>query len=750
MPKVSVIIPTYNRSVMLRSAIDSVLAQTYQDFEIVVVNDCSRDDAGAVVASIADNRLKYICHETNKGVSAARNTGFLYSTGEYIAFLDDDDRWLPEKLQLQVDLLEKSSSSVGGVYTGFFKMDLGSGKMFEEVMPVKRGRILEDLYSRNWIGTASTVVVRRSCLEEAGLFDEGIEYGEEYDMWIRIAEKREFEFISKPLVLYFVHRSSLTSNWDKTKSGLESLLSKYGKDFATDKKSHSHRYLSLGVSYCCIKDLKRGRRAFLEAIRIYPAEVRNYYNLLLSLLGAKYFILVKDLKEHTRYNGKPSEEKDLNRRPKLLFLACPFPPCQAIGGVRAWNIAKYLTRMGWDVTVVTPHPSLWQSANDSEQVEKPVEGEGIRRVLTGHRWPQLCAHELSCWKSGLGWFFGGLLRKTARFLSIDSGIGWVGPAEQACSNLTPKDVDVILATGPPFASFRLAGRLAKKLGRPYVLDYRDPWTDNPHAPSPSRSSVFREEVSLLKACAAVTVVSSSWACAMDRRFKLGSKLNVVTNGYDPEDLAQVKPLDFGHRAIVYTGGFYPPKRSIAPLMAALTRIKDTGDDSLGEWCFHYYGMDGSHVLEAAHQFEVSDKLRLHGQVPRSEVLSAIKGAQVAVVVASVLKSTSLADRGIVPAKVYEALGLGTPVLLVAPPGSDARTVAESTGMAGSFKGDDIDGMASFLLDSMRMGSLATKNHEPYSWTNISKELDRILRDAARMSIGNSIELSLERSPVRVE
>jgi glycosyltransferase involved in cell wall biosynthesis len=119
MPAVSVIIPTYNRAEFLRLAITSVLNQTFQDFEIIVVDDASEDHTHEVVHNFRDKRIKYIHHEVNKRVAAARNTGVLNSSGAYIAFVDDDDEWLPKKLQMQVALLENSPSIVGGVYTGF-------------------------------------------------------------------------------------------------------------------------------------------------------------------------------------------------------------------------------------------------------------------------------------------------------------------------------------------------------------------------------------------------------------------------------------------------------------------------------------------------------------------------------------------------------------------------------------------------------------------------------------------------------
>src|SRR5688572_26839751 len=100
MPKVSVVIPTHNRPLMLRRAIDSVLAQTYQDFEIIVVDDGLRERSDNVVKLFEDDRIRYISHEQEHGAPAARNTGIKNSNGELIAFLDDDDEWLPQKLEL--------------------------------------------------------------------------------------------------------------------------------------------------------------------------------------------------------------------------------------------------------------------------------------------------------------------------------------------------------------------------------------------------------------------------------------------------------------------------------------------------------------------------------------------------------------------------------------------------------------------------------------------------------------------------
>jgi Glycosyltransferases involved in cell wall biogenesis len=234
-PKVSVIIPTYNRAEFLSSAIASVLNQTFQDFEIIVVDDASTDNTHQVVSSFDNYRIKYIRHETNRNGSVARNTGIMMSSGEYIAFLDDDDEWLPEKLKIQVSLLENSSPKVGGVYTGSLEIDRATGKVLEQVVPSKRGDIYNDLLIENCIGTASTPILRKECFEKVGLFDESLPSSQDLDMWIRISEEFHFEYIKEPLVKYYVHKNKVNNNLEAVINGKEMIIKKYGR-FASNKK----------------------------------------------------------------------------------------------------------------------------------------------------------------------------------------------------------------------------------------------------------------------------------------------------------------------------------------------------------------------------------------------------------------------------------------------------------------------------------------------------------------------------------
>jgi glycosyltransferase involved in cell wall biosynthesis len=418
--------------------------------------------------------------------------------------------------------------------------------------------------------------------------------------------------------------------------------------------------------------------------------------------------------ENTGRPGTPGQS------PKLLFLARPFPPLRATACVRTWNITKYLTRLGWDVTVVTPHSSVWKHTDNPEVVREQLQREGIRQILSDHHWRCLVPQHLKCWNTGFGRLAGGLCRQIARRLNIDRAIGWRKAAERACSHLKPKDVDIILATGSPFASFTLAQLLSDRLGRPFVLDYRDLWSKNAHDPIPA---VRQCEAELLARCAAVTTVSPSWARIMDEEFGVGQKLHVVPNGNDPEELAAVTPHTFGHFAIVYTGGFYPPTRVISPVMAALGHLQETTSK---DWYFHYYGPQEGHVCEEAKRFGVTERVISHGMVSRPEALAAVRGADVAVVISSINDETSNAEKGIVTGKIFEPLGLGTRIMSIAPCDSDIEAVLETAGSSRSFPGSRIDEMTSFLRNAMDNRLPKPSIGMQYAWTHIVRQMDSLL------------------------
>lgn len=210
-PLVSVIIPAYNRASVVSRAIDSALAQTVEDIEVIVVDDGSTDDTEAVVAGYDDDRVRYLGHDHNRGRSAARNTGIDAARGEYVAFLDSDDRWLPHKLQRQLDRLPRCSSEWVGVYCEFLTpapsrfgeaIDWLSRNVFANPAVREGGRELarEILTMNVLMGPGSTLLVRRNALE--GLrFDDGLVDHEDWDFVLQLLDRGKIAHVDEPLVV---------------------------------------------------------------------------------------------------------------------------------------------------------------------------------------------------------------------------------------------------------------------------------------------------------------------------------------------------------------------------------------------------------------------------------------------------------------------------------------------------------------------------------------------------------------------
>lgn len=189
-PMVSVVIPTYKRARLIPQAIKSVLQQTYQNFEIIVVDDCSPDDTREVVTAIADQRVRYLRHDTNKGLPAGRNTGIDAARGKYTAFLDDDDEWHPEKLEIQLKAIEKHDAVLSGALINNRRVKLHR-RFVVTVDDLRKGNEFDP----------SSLLAKTSVLK-ALRFDESLRQGEDWDAFIRIAQKYSIGYVAKPLLLY--------------------------------------------------------------------------------------------------------------------------------------------------------------------------------------------------------------------------------------------------------------------------------------------------------------------------------------------------------------------------------------------------------------------------------------------------------------------------------------------------------------------------------------------------------------------
>ncbi len=249
MPKVSVVIPAYNAEQFIREALDSVLAQTYRDFEVLVVDDGSTDSTREIVASYGEP-VRCI-EQANAGPSAARNRGVREARGELIAFLDADDLWMPEKLAEQAPLFD-AEGRVGLVYCQAERIGADGRILTTPDRPKPEGKVFEDFLRRNHCPT-SGAVVRRECFAQCGGFREDMSQAEDWHLWLRIARRYEFRAVQRPLVRHRVHPGGLTSQFDRAYWGARGVLKEALAEEISNEKSE-------------IRKLVRARRAGLHRL----------------------------------------------------------------------------------------------------------------------------------------------------------------------------------------------------------------------------------------------------------------------------------------------------------------------------------------------------------------------------------------------------------------------------------------------------------------------------------------------------
>ncbi len=198
-PRVSVVIPAYNHARFLPDALESVLAQTFRDFEVLVVDDGSTDNTPDVVASFAP-QVRYL-RQQNAGPSRARNTGIRHTSGEHVAFLDADDTWMREKLACQVAYLD-AHAEAGLVFTKILVTTEAGQPLYTYPHRYRYDRRAFERLLLWPYGSMNVVMVRRVCFDEVGLFDESLRAAEDWDMWLRIAPRFRCGYIDRPLGTY--------------------------------------------------------------------------------------------------------------------------------------------------------------------------------------------------------------------------------------------------------------------------------------------------------------------------------------------------------------------------------------------------------------------------------------------------------------------------------------------------------------------------------------------------------------------
>jgi glycosyltransferase involved in cell wall biosynthesis len=283
--KVSVIIPTFNRAFSLGRCIDSVLNQSYEDFEVIVVDDGSTDGSCDVAQTyLQDSRVRYIKHETNKGAQAARNTGIKSASGDFVAFLDSDDEWVGEKLKIQMGkLAESNKPSV--VHSSAWVVDEETNEK-----RICRAGALQGYVYESLLASAGPLfpcmLAPKFVFEKIGYLDENVPSHQEWDTSIALSKYCEFVFCSEPLAVYYIHTKETISK-DKLRKaqGFAYIVHKYENEIIRilGKNALSRHFTKIGALYYSAGNLKEARTYLSKAF------VTNPFVFLRAMINLAFF-----------------------------------------------------------------------------------------------------------------------------------------------------------------------------------------------------------------------------------------------------------------------------------------------------------------------------------------------------------------------------------------------------------------------------------------------------------------------------
>jgi glycosyltransferase involved in cell wall biosynthesis len=298
-PLVSTVVTTYDRPQLVRYAIKSVLAQTYDPLEIIVVEDGSYTCVKEWLQEQGLRHVRYVRHEENKGLAAARNTGLRMAHGEFIAFLDDDDTWKPEKLQKQIALAVTLDSDYAIIYCGL-EVRNKSGQIVNKKMPRLKGYIRNEIVQKGLSTIPSSCLFRKESLAKMAGFDTDIFTGIDHDIWMKMAKYGyKSDYVNEPLVICRKHEKlRITTDVFRRVAGIEQYLNKWRPEILewfgqkAGKKYCSDYYVKvigrLGVSLVLNGDTWRGRKVLWKVFSKEPKSFLLNRHLILVFFGGKY------------------------------------------------------------------------------------------------------------------------------------------------------------------------------------------------------------------------------------------------------------------------------------------------------------------------------------------------------------------------------------------------------------------------------------------------------------------------------
>jgi glycosyltransferase involved in cell wall biosynthesis len=274
----SVIVPTYKRTDKLERALESIASQTYSDFELVVVDDNPeqefRDKVEDIVGGLkSDFEVNLIVNDDSQGVSSARNLGIENASSDYIAFLDDDDEWKPEKLEKEAEAFKQNNYDA--VYSA---IEMYRDGEVQDIVRKEEKLGIEQILERDKLGSPSKVSVKKEVLEEVKGFDEDIPSGEDWDLWIRLIENEaEFGYINEPLVRYHQSDDSKSSQVDVATEGREKITEKHSELLEkAGSKVKARHHLNRAKKQYALRDNRGTEKHLSQTFRNNPMELEAY------------------------------------------------------------------------------------------------------------------------------------------------------------------------------------------------------------------------------------------------------------------------------------------------------------------------------------------------------------------------------------------------------------------------------------------------------------------------------------------
>lgn len=282
---VTAVITTHNREArIVERALRSVLSQTYHNIETIVVDDSSADFSerqmvAEMIQRYSEKNVCYIRHQKCLGACAARNSGLMNANGEFVAFLDDDDEWLPLKIERELSGFISGDTAL--VYCETDTIDDDTNNRHHASRMLMKGYIYEALIAENFIGSTSFPLLRTSALKAIGGFDTEMKSAQDYDVWLRIAEKYEVNYVSETLALYHVHfGEQISKNPANRIAGLERLNEKNIEYLRNHPNAYGLRVIKIAPFYAMAGQTNKAFETWWKAVRIWPWAIkRNVYYL---------------------------------------------------------------------------------------------------------------------------------------------------------------------------------------------------------------------------------------------------------------------------------------------------------------------------------------------------------------------------------------------------------------------------------------------------------------------------------------